>query len=128
MKLITGLGNPGPEYDKTRHNVGFMFLDYLSSTHNAKPFQSHKKCESECTEIESAGKKYLLQKPLTFMNDSGRAVKKCMDFYKIAQSDIFIVHDDLDIQLGSFKIQMAKGPKVHNGVNSICLLYTSRCV
>ena len=119
MKLIVGLGNPGDEYLNTRHNVGFMLLDYLVSAHNAQPFKNNKKCEAECTEIHIHNEQFLLQKPLTFMNNSGRAVKKCMDFYKIYQRDIFIVHDDLDIQLGKYKIQMGKGPKVHNGVNSI---------
>ncbi len=125
MKLIVGLGNPGKEYDRTRHNVGFMFLDYLVAQTDSQPFHVMKKCESESTEVGIAGGRFLLVKPQTFMNESGRALRKCMDFYKVSQADVFVAHDDLDIQLGSYKIQLGKGPKVHNGVNSVELAVQS---
>lgn len=119
MKLIVGLGNPGEEYTHTRHNVGFMFLDYLLAKTHSAHFDHNKKCESDLVEISINEIRFLLQKPHTFMNESGRAVRKCMDFYKIPLEDVIIVHDDLDIKLGHHKIQKGKGPKMHNGVNSV---------
>lgn len=112
MKLIVGLGNPGEEYKKTRHNAGFMFVDKLAGKEN---FSLDKKQE---VEVLSLGN-FLLVKPQTFMNDSGRAVRKIMDFYKLGSSDLIVVHDDLDIAFGEYKIQKEKGPKVHNGIKSV---------
>lgn len=124
MKLLVGLGNPGEKYLNTRHNVGFLFLDSVAKKagkHEA--FTLNKKCDGEVCDVHvdnSGGtQKIILLKPQTFMNDSGRAVKKCMDFYKIALEDVTIIHDDLDIAFGHFKIQLAKGPKVHNGITSV---------
>lgn len=112
MYLIVGLGNPGEEYKKTRHNVGFMFVDRLADKEN---FSYDKKQEIEVLTI----KNMVLAKPQTFMNDSGRAVRKIMDFYKWRVEDLVVIHDDLDIAFGEFKIQRDKGPKVHNGIKSI---------
>ncbi len=112
MYLIVGLGNPGEEYKKTRHNVGFMFVDRLADKEN---FSYDKKQEIEVLTI----KNMVLAKPQTFMNDSGRAVRKIMDFYKWKVEDLVVIHDDLDIAFGEFKIQRDKGPKVHNGIKSI---------
>lgn len=112
MKLIVGLGNPGEKYKNTRHNAGFMFLDRMSE--NGK-FSLSKKFEAEIFENDDI----LMVKPQTFMNDSGRCVRKIMDFYKLPASDLVVVHDDLDIALGERKIQIGVGPKVHNGVNSV---------
>lgn len=124
MKLLVGLGNPGEKYLNTRHNVGFLFLDFVAKKAGKKDaFTVNKKCDGEVCDVHvdnSQGtQKILLLKPHTFMNDSGRAVKKCMDFYKIALDDVIIIHDDLDIAFGQFKIQHAKGPKVHNGITSV---------
>lgn len=98
MKLIVGLGNPGREYAKTRHNVGFMVIDALAKQ-------------------RVDGLK--LFKPDTYMNNSGIAVKKIMTNYKLQMPNLYIVHDDLDIPLGKYKIQLGKGPKEHRGVLSI---------
>jgi len=122
MKLLVGLGNPGKEYQNTRHNVGFLFLDYLahnSEENPAQPFTSQKKFHAEIAEIQLENEKILLLKPQTFMNESGRAVSAALQFYKLSPSDLILVHDDLDIAFGQFKIQHAKGPKVHNGVTSV---------
>lgn len=100
MYLIVGLGNIGEEYEKTRHNAGFMFVDKLAGE-------------------EQFLKNFTLVKPQTMMNDSGRAVRKIMDFYKLGIDDVVVVHDDLDIAFGEYKIQKDKGPKVHNGVLSV---------
>jgi len=127
MKLIVGLGNPGNKYEKTRHNVGWMVLDALAGSINSKfeirnpkqiknnKFEFKKQFNVEILKIGDT----ILAKPQTFMNDSGIAVKTLSGFYKIKPEDIFIIHDDLDIKLGEYKIQKGKGPKVHNGVNSV---------
>ncbi len=109
MKMIVGLGNPGGEYEKTRHNVGFMVVEEISN------FKLVPKLEAEICKLDGI----LLVKPATFMNDSGRAVQKVMQFYKCGLEDLVVIHDDLDIQLGDYKIQKEKGPKIHNGVNNI---------
>lgn len=123
MKVIVGLGNPGEKYAQNRHNVGFMVVDALNSkleTLNPKQnlstkFEFSKRFNSELVQA----KEYILVKPQTFMNDSGVAVAKICQFYKIDLHDLYIVHDDLDIQLGNYKIQHGKGPHVHNGLLSI---------
>lgn len=98
MKAVVGLGNVGQKYVKTRHNAGFMFVDALSS---------------------DVGKGVVLLKPDTMMNSSGKAVSKLVNFYKIELNNLYVAHDDLDLKLGEYKIQMGIGPKVHNGVNSV---------
>jgi peptidyl-tRNA hydrolase, PTH1 family len=102
MKLVAGLGNPGEKYKNTRHNVGFMFLDKLVGDQDWEE-----------------SKKILLVKPMKFMNKSGEEVAKRKNFYKIDLDDVYVVHDDLDLKLGEFKIQKGVGPKVHNGVSSV---------
>lgn len=116
MKLFVGLGNPGKEYENTRHNIGFKFIDFLAEKHSST-FSN--KFQSLYAEFQQNGEKIILLKPQTFMNDSGSAVQKIMKFYKLTPEDIFIAFDDLDIKQGEFKIQKAKYPKVHNGVNDI---------
>lgn len=114
MKLIVGLGNPGKEYDKTRHNAGFLFLDEFVKGKNIKDDWKEK---DNYLYIKSGD--LILCKPQTFMNLSGQAVRKVAAFYKVSIDDIIIAHDDLDIKLGEFKIQKGKGPRVHNGINSV---------
>lgn len=112
MRLIIGLGNPGKEYQNTRHNAGFRLVEALAERES---FLMNKKFEAEL--LEKKG--FLLVKPQTFMNESGRAVRKMMDFYKLGTDDVVVVHDDLDLKLGEYKIQKGVGPKVHNGVSSV---------
>lgn len=112
MKLIVGLGNPGKEYENTRHNVGFEFVDQLSD-------KARFSLESKFEVLVYKEKDLLFVKPQTFMNESGRAVRKIMDFFKLGVSDIILVHDDLDLKFGEYKIQKGVGPKVHNGVSSV---------
>ncbi len=126
MKLIVGLGNPGEKYERNRHNVGFGVVEKLlseiikSKISNNKQIQNINFQMSKRLEAEIAvGDNWLLAKPTTFMNESGRAVAAIKNFYKIELKDIFIVHDDLDIPLGNYKIQHGKGPQVHNGLRSI---------
>lgn len=112
MKLIVGLGNPGKEYEGTRHNAGFLMVEKMAG---GEKFRLDKKMEAEIAKKGDT----LLVKPQTYMNDSGRAVRKIIDFYKINLSDLIVIHDDLDIDLGLWKIQKGIGPKIHNGVNSV---------
>ena len=100
MKLIVGLGNPGDKYNNNRHNVGYIIADKLKA-------QSSKL------------KDIVVLKTNTYMNNSGEIVKKLVAHYKIKMPNLWVIHDDLDLQLGSYKIQKGKGPKLHNGVNSI---------
>lgn len=111
MKLIIGLGNIGEKYEGTRHNSGFALVESISRD----GWREDKKQEVLMARLGDI----LLIKPTTFMNESGRAVRKVMDFYKIGLADMVLVHDDLDIKLGEYKIQMGVGPKVHNGVASV---------
>jgi PTH1 family peptidyl-tRNA hydrolase len=121
MKLIVGLGNPGEKYQYNRHNVGFMVVDKLVQSLKSKvesrdlTFKVNKKFNADVVMT----KEYILVKPQTFMNDSGIAVAAICNFYKIKNEDLYIIHDDLDIKIGNYKIQHGKGPKVHNGLKSV---------
>ena len=112
MKLIVGLGNIGDEYKDTRHNVGFTVVDALGG---GSKWASDKKLEVEM--IKNGDVVFI--KPQTYMNESGRAVRKVMDFYKMKIEDVWVIHDDLDIRFGEYKVQKGIGPKVHNGVSSV---------
>lgn len=114
MKLIVGLGNPGKKYVNTRHNVGFLAID-LFAKNRSLDFVNNSRFKSDV----ATSKECIFAKPQTFMNNSGDAVSSIVNFYKISSGDIFIIHDDLDLRLGEYKIQKAIGPKVHGGVNSI---------
>lgn len=114
MKLIVGLGNPGVKYEKTRHNVGFMVVDELARNYKSKI--SNSKLKSEMFFLESD---VLVIKPLTFMNLSGEVVATVKNFYKIAVGDIWVIHDDVDLEVGRIKIQIGGGSAGHNGLNSI---------
>lgn len=114
MKLVVGLGNPGEQYARTRHNVGFMVVEALGKELGITSYEMNTKFEAEVARVGDV----FLVKPQTFMNKSGESVQKMLQFYKISSSDLFVVHDDLDILMGDYKISM-RGPKVHNGINSV---------
>jgi PTH1 family peptidyl-tRNA hydrolase len=116
MKLIVGLGNPGEKYENNRHNVGFMFCDYL-----AKEIVWNKSKKGQLLYAWTLvnDKKIELIKPITFMNKSGEAVRYAVKKHQLQSDDLVVVHDDLDIPLGDFKIQKGVGPKLHNGIASI---------
>ena len=113
MKLIVGLGNFGEKYENTRHNVGFSVLDEIARkldlSFNQKKFN--------CLFIYNND--FILIKPLTYMNLSGEAVKKVMDFYKLNCDDLIVIHDDLDIKLGQAKIKISNSAGGHNGIKNI---------
>lgn len=122
MVFIVGLGNPGQEYAKTRHNVGWLVLDQLAAKLKAPPFSYQKKFQADVTKVGP----YVLLKPQTFMNESGQALRAVLDFYNHIESrpeaiydQVAVIHDDLDLEFGQFKIQLGKGPKIHNGLLSI---------
>lgn len=122
IELIVGLGNDDKKYSGTRHNVGFQLLNYLNkSFNNNSLWQESPKLKCKFTEIhlENRSKKILLVKPTTFMNSSGNAVSAVSRYYKIKTESILVAHDDLDIDISNYKIQLGKGPKVHNGITSI---------
>ncbi len=117
MQLIVGLGNPGEKYINTRHNTGFLVIEELKNRISNQLTNSKfsKKLDSEIIKTDEL----VLAMPTIFMNDSGIAVRKLSTFYHIPSTSIYVIHDDLDIKLGQYKIQQGVGPKVHNGVNSI---------
>jgi PTH1 family peptidyl-tRNA hydrolase len=121
MRIYIGLGNPGDKYKNNRHNVGFQFVDFILQNLKNKGFviKSYEKFDSKISEVILNDEKYLFVKPQIFMNNSGIAVKKILDFYKEPVDNLNIIHDDLDIPFGNFKIQYGSGPKLHNGILSI---------
>lgn len=117
MITIIGLGNPGSQYDKTRHNAGFMLLDKLHDDHNFGFWR--RKFQGFVAEGLIGGKKTLLFKPQTFMNLSGNAVGELVKFYKLESQNIIVAYDDLDVAIGTFKIKNAGGHGGHNGIKSL---------
>lgn len=115
MKLIVGLGNIGEKYKGTRHNIGFLVVEKLAEKFQLS-WQIDKKFEAEVARHDQL---LIIAKPTTMMNNSGDTVQKLASFYHIETSDLWVIHDDLDIKLGQYKIQFGVGPKVHNGLTSI---------
>jgi len=120
MKLIVGLGNPGAEHEGTRHNAGFLAVDSIISN-NQYPitWKLDKKTNTLVAKGELNNKRVIFAKPLTFMNNSGLAVRTLLDFYKLKPEDLIVIHDDKDIPLGETRVQTGRGPAGHNGVKSI---------
>lgn len=117
MKLIVGLGNPGGQYESTRHNIGYMVVDKLAKElgETAPPWVIDAKRNVLTAKIGEV----LLVKPQTFMNKSGFAVKALIDFYKLTPADVWVIHDDIDLPLGKIKIREKGSSAGHNGVESI---------
>ncbi len=121
MKLIIGLGNPGTKYENNRHNVGFRVVNALATKlqrDQAIKWEANGKLDSSLITITSPYP-LILAKPQTFMNSSGEAVAKLINWYKVEPDDLWVGHDDLDIPLGAYKIQKGRGPRLHYGVQSI---------
>ena len=121
--LIVGLGNPGKKYELTRHNAGFLFADLLADKQGVKI--SKIQFKSVTADIELAGKKCLLMKPQTFMNNSGEAVKQAAAFYKIPPEKIIVVFDDISLPCGKLRIRRKGSDGGHNGIKSIIYLLNS---
>lgn len=119
MKLVVGLGNPGPEYADTRHNVGWPVLDAVARELGASDFRLDKKFRAELAEARFVGDKVLLIKPQTYMNLSGEAVGAIMRFNKLQPKDVLIVYDDLAIPLGTVRLRADGSAGGHNGIKSL---------
>ena len=117
MKLIVGLGNKGKEYEQTRHNIGFEFLDYFLDSIKCKPGRKNK--YASYWEKSIKGRKTILIKPLTYMNLSGDAVLFFAKKYKVKPADIAVIHDDIDLPLYKVKLKFGGGDAGHNGIKSI---------
>jgi PTH1 family peptidyl-tRNA hydrolase len=117
MRLAVGLGNPGAEYARHRHNVGFMAADAIASRHRLGPWR--RKFRGEIAEGALAGVRVVLLKPLTYMNESGRAVAEAARFFKIAPADVVVLHDELDLAPGKVRVKLGGGVAGHNGLRSI---------
>ncbi|KMO35486.1 peptidyl-tRNA hydrolase [Methylobacterium tarhaniae] len=121
MRLFVGLGNPGTRYAGNRHNIGFMALDVIARRHRAAPWR--RKFQGESTEATIGAERVLLLKPLTFMNESGRAVAEAQRFYKIPLEDVVVFHDELDLAPAKLRVKKGGGNAGHNGLRSI----TAQC-
>lgn len=127
MKLFVGLGNTGAKYNKTRHNLGFVVIEQFLKDFepvNKDNWENESKFKAEISEIEwqpqsGALEKVILVKPTTYMNNSGMAVSLISKFYKINPEDIFIIHDELDLPVGSMKVRLGGASAGHNGVSSV---------
>lgn len=118
IKLIVGLGNPGQQYEKTRHNAGFLFLDSLASERSCA-WSNKPDFQGLTAECAIAGEKVLLLKPQSFMNRSGQSVGKLARYYKITPEEILVVHDELDFDVGVVKLKKDGGHAGHNGLRDI---------
>lgn len=117
MKLIVGLGNPGKEYENTRHNIGFQTIDKFAQKLGVSITKS--KYNGLYAETLIDGEKVILLKPQSYINLSGEVIRKFVDFYKISVSDILIIHDDLDLAVGTYKIKQKGSSGGHNGLKNI---------
>ena len=117
MYLIVGLGNPEPEYSKTRHNMGFDTVNLVAEKHNIVLDKKGFDGIYGCGTIES--EKVILLKPQTYMNESGKSITQVRDFYKIENKDIIIIYDDIDLDVGVVKLRKSGGAGTHNGMKSV---------
>ncbi len=118
MKLIVGLGNPGPKYVLTRHNIGFMIVDVLADAFG-QPVHWKSEFKAETAKITIGRTPVLLCKPQTFMNLSGESVQPLVQMYKIPLQDILVIHDEIDIPFGELRFQTKRGAGGHNGIKSV---------
>ncbi len=118
MILIAGLGNPGSRYEATRHNVGFRIVDRWVNRHGSQTWRE--KFEGQYTSVNWAnGERVIALKPMTFMNLSGFAVTAALNFFKLETSELLVVHDELDLPFGDFRLKLGGGDAGHQGVGSI---------
>ena len=117
MFLLVGLGNPGPKYERNRHNVGFMAVDAIVRRHSFGPWRA--RFQSQVAEGQVAGEKVMVLKPMTFMNESGRAVGEAARFFKLTADRIWVVYDELDLAANKLKVKIGGGNAGHNGLRSI---------
>jgi peptidyl-tRNA hydrolase, PTH1 family len=116
--LVVGLGNPGPDYAGTRHNVGFLVVEELAARTRGR-FAKHKRAHAQVAEERVQGHRAVLAKPSSYMNESGGPVKGLLDFYKVPTDRLVVVHDELDIPFASLRLKLGGGDNGHNGLRSI---------
>ena len=119
MFLIVGLGNPGTEYQNTRHNIGFNAINFIANKYNINV--NREKFKGMCGEGFINGEKVILFKPLTYMNLSGDAVKLLLDFYKLDMKDVLVIYDDISLEVGKLRIREKGSAGGHNGIKNIIL-------
>ena len=117
MFLVCGLGNPGPKYQKTRHNIGFMVVDHLAERFGREPFRE--KFQGLFAKASLDGQECGLLKPQTFMNLSGQSAQKALAFFKIEPAQLIAVHDELDLPFGVVRVKLGGGAAGHNGIKSL---------
>lgn len=117
MRLLVGLGNPGPKYARHRHNVGFMAVDAIARAHGLPPFRS--RFQGRVTEGRLGDERVALLQPETWMNESGRSVAAAAGFYKLTPADVVVLHDELDLVPGRLRVKQGGGAAGHNGLRSI---------
>lgn len=118
MKLILAQGNPGSEYAHTRHNVGFLAIDFFADKHSSR-FQPKSKFNADIAEVVVSGEKILLVKPTTFYNETGRTARALADFYKIPVQDILVIHDELALPFGTLRTREKGSDAGNNGIKSL---------
>ncbi len=118
MKLIFAQGNPGPEYEKTRHNVGFLALDFYAQQHGLD-FQPKSKFQADITEMNVDDEKVILVKPTTFYNETGLSARALADFYKVDTTDILVIHDELALPFGTLRTREKGSDAGNNGIKSL---------
>ena len=118
IKLIVGLGNPGAEYARTRHNAGFWLVDELARRHGGV-FRHEGKHQAELARVRIGGEEIWLAKPMTFMNRSGGPVSSVLGFYKIAPAEMLVAHDEIDLPSGTIRLKQAGGHGGHNGLRDL---------
>jgi PTH1 family peptidyl-tRNA hydrolase len=115
LKIIVGLGNPGPEHLLTRHNAGFWFVDALAAKAGAR-FRSHTKFQGEICRTQLSGSEVTLLKPMTYMNRSGLAIRALVDYLKVPPAEVLVAHDELDLPVGDVRFKFGGGAGGHNGL------------
>jgi PTH1 family peptidyl-tRNA hydrolase len=116
--LVVGLGNPGPDYAPTRHNVGFLVVEELAERARGR-FAKHKRAHAQVAEERLQGHRAVLAKPSSYMNESGGPVKGLLDFYKVPMERLVVIHDELDIPFSTLRLKLGGGDNGHNGLRSI---------
>jgi len=120
MKIIFAQGNPGKEYEKTRHNIGFLALERLQKDFSGTDWKKYTKAPAEASEVTRNGEKVLLVKPLSYYNETGRVARALIDFYKLdPTTDILVIHDDLSLPFGTIRIREKGSSAGNNGIKSL---------
>ncbi|MBF6395049.1 aminoacyl-tRNA hydrolase [Nocardia cyriacigeorgica] len=123
--LVVGLGNPGPEYERTRHNVGFLVADVLAERVGGR-FSVHKKSGADLLTARLDGRQVLIAKPRSFMNLSGRPVAALARFFSVPATEVIVVHDELDLPFGAIRVKRGGGEGGHNGLRSVSQALTTK--